>query len=235
MLKMNNLVAGYSGMPAIHGITFEVKEGQIVVLLGANGSGKTTTIRAITNVIKPYSGEVLYKGENLLEVPTHKIVTRKISMVPEGRQLFPKMSIYDNLMMGAYTIQDSNLIKEKLDIIYDIFPVLEERKNQLTGTLSGGEQQMTAIGRALISDPELLILDEPSLGIMPKLVDEIFEFIKKINKMGVSILMVEQNAEKALAFADYAHVIANGVVEMSGEASTLMNDEKVKEIYLGIN
>lgn len=163
------------------------------------------------------------------------MAAKGISMVPEGRHLFPKLSIYDNLMMGAYTIKDKNKIKEKLDVIYDIFPILAERKTQLAGTMSGGEQQMVAIGRALMCDPKLLILDEPSLGIMPKLVDEIFEFIKTINKMGVTIVIIEQNAEKTLAFSDYAYVISDGKTVIEGTAQELMNDDQVQRVYLGID
>lgn len=234
MLVVKDLVAGYSKLPAIHGISFKVDEGQIVAILGSNGAGKTTTLRAIMNVIKPYSGTVEFKGKSLLEVPSHKMVEQGISMVPEGRHLFPKMSIYDNLMMGAFSIKDKKMISEKLESVYQIFPRLEERKNQLAGTMSGGEQQMVAIGRALMSNPQLLILDEPSLGIMPKLVDEIFEFIKQINKSGISIIIVEQNAEKTLAFADYAYVVSNGETAIEGTGEELLNDEKVQRIYLGL-
>ena len=235
MLVVKDLVAGYSKMPAIHGISFKVDEGQIVAILGSNGAGKTTTLRAITNVIQPYSGSVEYCGQSIIGVPDHKMVTLGISMVPEGRHLFPQMSIYDNLMMGAFTVKDKKLINERLESVYDIFPRLAERKTQQAGTMSGGEQQMVAIGRAMMSGPKLLILDEPSLGIMPKLVDEIFEFIQRINKSGISIIIVEQNAEKTLAFADYAYVISNGETAIEGKGSELLHDEQVQKIYLGIN
>lgn len=233
MLVVKDLVSGYSKMPAIHGISFQVDEGQIVAILGSNGAGKTTALKAVMGVLPVMSGTITYKGENLAGVPSHKMVTRGISMVPEGRHLFPKMSIYDNLMMGAYTIKDKAAINEKLETVYEIFPILAERKNQLAGTMSGGEQQMVAIGRALMCNPQLLILDEPSLGIMPKLVDEIFEFIKKINKMGVTIIIIEQNAEKTLSFADYAYVIADGETVIQGTANDLMHNEAVKKAYLG--
>lgn len=233
MLVVKDLVSGYSKMPAIHGISFQVDEGQIVAILGSNGAGKTTALKAVMGVLPVMSGTITYKGENLAGVPSHKMVTRGISMVPEGRHLFPKMSIYDNLMMGAYTIKDKAAINEKLETVYEIFPILAERKNQLAGTMSGGEQQMVAIGRALMCNPQLLILDEPSLGIMPKLVDEIFEFIKKINKMGVTIIIIEQNAEKTLSFADYAYVIADGETVIQGTANDLMRNEAVKKAYLG--
>ena len=235
MLVVKDLVSGYSKMPAIHGVSFKVEEGQVVAILGSNGAGKTTTLKTVMGILPAMSGSITYQGENLIGTPSHKMAAKGISMVPEGRHLFPKLSIYDNLMMGAYTIKDKNKIKEKLDVIYDIFPILAERKAQLAGTMSGGEQQMVAIGRALMCDPKLLILDEPSLGIMPKLVDEIFEFIKTINKMGVTIVIIEQNAEKTLAFSDYAYVISDGKTVIEGTAQELMNDDQVQRVYLGID
>ena len=235
MLVVKDLVSGYSKMPAIHGVSFKVEEGQVVAILGSNGAGKTTTLKTVMGILPAMSGSITYQGENLIGTPSHKMAAKGISMVPEGRHLFPKLSIYDNLMMGAYTIKDKNKIKEKLDVIYDIFPIVAERKTQLAGTMSGGEQQMVAIGRALLCDPKLLILDEPSLGIMPKLVDEIFEFIKTINKMGVTIVIIEQNAEKTLAFSDYAYVISDGKTVIEGTAQELMNDDQVQRVYLGID
>jgi len=204
MLVVKNLVAGYSKMPAIHNVSFKVDEGQIVALLGSNGAGKTTALRAITGAIQPMGGTVEYNGASIAGTPSHKMVGLGISMVPEGRRLFPKMTVMDNLYMGAFSIKEKARVQQKLEEIFEIFPRLAERKNQLAGTMSGGEQQMVAIGRGLMSYPKLLILDEPSLGIMPKLVAEIFDFIKKINKSGVTILMVEQNAKETLAFANYA-------------------------------
>lgn len=235
MLVVKDLVAGYSKVPAIHGISFKVEKGQIVALLGSNGAGKTTTLRAITGVIRPTSGTIEYKGQDIVGTPIYKIVELGIGMVPEGRHLFPKMSIYDNLMMGAYSIRDKAFIQRKLKEVYEIFPRLEERKHQLAGTMSGGEQQMAAIGRALMSNPELLILDEPSLGIMPKLVDEIFSFVQKINKSGVTIIIVEQNAEKTLAFSDYAYVFSNGETAIEGTGKELLCNDRVQKIYLGID
>ena len=235
MLVVKDLIAGYSKVPAIHGISFKVEKGQIVALLGSNGAGKTTTLRAITGVIRPTSGTIEYKGQDIVGTPIYKIVELGIGMVPEGRHLFPKMSIYDNLMMGAYSIKDKAFIQRKLKEVYEIFPRLEERKNQLAGTMSGGEQQMAAIGRALMSNPELLILDEPSLGIMPKLVDEIFSFVQKINKRGVTIIIVEQNAEKTLAFSDYAYVFSNGETAIEGTGKELLCNDRVQKIYLGID
>ena len=229
MLVVKDLVSGYSKMPAIHGVSFKVEK-------GSNGAGKTTTLKTVMGVLPAMSGSITYKGESLIGVPSHKMVQKGLSMVPEGRHLFPKMSIYDNLMMGAYSVKDKGSIEKKLETIYEIFPILAERKAQLAGTMSGGEQQMVAIGRALMCNPELLILDEPSLGIMPKLVDEIFEFIKKINKeMGVTIVIIEQNAEKTLAFADYAYVISEGQTVIEGTGEALMKDDQVQKVYLGMD
>lgn len=234
MLVVKDLVSGYLKTPAIHGVSFKVEKGQIVAILGSNGAGKSTALKTVTGVLSAMSGSVTYKGESLIGIAPYKIVTKGISMVPEGRHLFPKMTIYDNLMMGAYSVKDKELIKKTLHTIYGIFPILEKRKNQLAGTMSGGEQQMVAIGRALMSNPELLILDEPSLGIMPKLVDEIFEFIQRINKMGVTIIIIEQNVKKTLSFADYAYVISNGETAIEGEAEELMNNNEVQKAYLGM-
>lgn len=234
MLKVKDLEAGYGKMPAIHGVSFEVEEGKIVAILGSNGAGKTTSLKTVMGILKATKGEVIYKGENLIGVAPHLMVTKGISMVPEGRHLFPKLSILDNLMMGAYTVKDKAKIEETLKTIYDIFPILKERSTQLAGTMSGGEQQMVAISRALMSNPELLILDEPSLGIMPKLVDEIFDFIVKINKeMGVTIVIIEQNADKTLAFADYAYVINEGKTVLEGTGEELRANDEVQKVYLG--
>ena len=234
MLVVDQLVAGYSMLPAIHGVSFEVKQGQIVALLGSNGAGKSTAFRAITGAIKTTSGTVTYKGKKITGIPIYDIVRLGISMVPEGRQLFPKMSIYDNLLMGAYILKDKNTVKENLERAYELFPILHERRSQMAGTLSGGEQQMVAIARALMSNPELLILDEPSLGIMPKLVDQIFDEIRKISKEGIAILMAEQNAEKTLSFADYAYVLSEGEVAMQGTGQELLSNDQVQKIYLGM-
>ena len=234
MLKVKDLEAGYGKMPAIHGVSFEVEEGKIVAILGSNGAGKTTSLKTVMGILKATKGEVTYKGESLIGVPSHLMVTKGISMVPEGRHLFPKLSILDNLMMGAYTVKDKAKIEETLKTIYNIFPILKERSSQLAGTMSGGEQQMVAISRALMSNPELLILDEPSLGIMPKLVDEIFNFIVKINKeMGVTIVIIEQNADKTLAFADYAYVINEGRTVLEGTGEELRANDEVQKVYLG--
>lgn len=235
MLVVKNLVAGYSKMPAIHNISFKVDEGKIVALLGSNGAGKTTALRAIIGAIPTMSGSIEYNGNSIVGLPSHDMVGKGISMVPEGRRLFPKMTVMDNLKMGAFSIKDKVRIQKKLDEIFEIFPRLAERKNQLAGTMSGGEQQMVAIGRGLMSYPKLLILDEPSLGIMPKLVAEIFDFIKKINKSGVTILIVEQNAKETLEFANYAYVLANGETVIEGTNTELLNNDRVQKIYLGID
>ena len=235
MLIVKDIVAGYSKMPAIHGVSFKVEEGQIVAILGSNGAGKTTTLKTVMGILPAMSGSIVYKGESLIGVPSHKMAEKGISMVPEGRHLFPRMSIYDNLMLGAYSVKDKDKIAEKLKTVYEIFPILAERKNQMAGTMSGGEQQMVAIGRALMCDPQLLILDEPSLGIMPKLVDEIFEFVRKINRMGVTIVIIEQNAEKTLAFSDYAYVISEGETVIEGTGQELMKNDQVQKEYLGMD
>ncbi len=235
MLKVDHLVAGYAKLPAIHDISFHVERGQIVAILGSNGVGKSTTLRAITGSIRPMSGSVVYKGKEISGLPVHKIAHLGITMVPEGRHLFPKMSIYENLLMGAFTQKDKSIKARQLEEVYSIFPILKERKNQMAGTMSGGEQQMVAIGRALMSNPEMLILDEPSLGIMPKLVNEIFEYIVKINQTGITIILVEQNAEKSLEIADYAYVLNNGEIAMEGTGPDLLNDPNVRRVYLGVD
>jgi branched-chain amino acid transport system ATP-binding protein len=234
MLKIENLSAGYDGIDVIRNVSMQVSKGQIVALLGSNGSGKTTILRSLMGVVSKSKGVIEYEGKSLNNVATHDLVKMGIAMVPEGRHLFPKMTVLENLMLGGYTISDRVKKQEILNNIFKIFPQLKERGNQLAGTLSGGEQQMVAIGRALMSSPKLLILDEPSLGIMPKLVNEIFEFIKDINRQGISILIVEQNAEKTLAFSDYAYVIANGETAISGTGQELLKDLQIQKIYLGL-
>ncbi len=235
MLSVKNLCAGYDGTPIISNLSFQVEEGKIVALLGSNGAGKTTALRSIAGKLKPASGEILYQGKSILNIPAHKMVELGISMVPEGRLLFGKMSVADNLLMGAYRIKDKKKIQTRLEEIYEIFPRVKEREYQLAETLSGGEQQMVAIARGLMSQPKLLILDEPSLGLAPKLVEEMFEFIKNINQMGLTIIIVEQNAIDTLQFSDYAYLINHGENVLEGTGMDLLHDERVKEIYLGIN
>ena len=234
MLKISHLIAGYAGMPVVHNVSFGAKQGQIVGLVGANGSGKSTSLKAVTGLIKPFSGEISFKGENILGVKPNKIVERGMAMVPEGRHLFGKLSVKDNLLMGAYLIKDKARKTKTFNEVYSIFPKLQERSNQLAETLSGGEQQMVALARGLMSEPELLILDEPSLGLSPLLVSEVFNLIRKINEIGVTIILVEQNVNETLALADYVYVIQNGETVIEGSGKELLNNEEVKKAYLGL-
>lgn len=233
ILEVKNLEAGYNGMSVLHGINFDVRKGEIMAILGSNGVGKSTTLRAITGVIKPMGGTVTYKGEDITGMPSHKLVAKGISMVPEGRLLFSGMTVEDNLLMGAYLEKDKAKIQARLKKVYELFPRVEERKRQIAGTLSGGEQQMVAIARGLMCEPELLILDEPSLGLMPKLVQEIFEFVKEIAASGITIIIVEQNANDTLAMCDYAFVVQNGEVVIEGKGHDLLSNEEVQKAYLG--
>ena len=233
ILEVKGLEAGYNGMSVLHGINFEVEKGEILAILGSNGVGKSTTLRAITGVIKPMAGKVIYTGQDITGMPSHKLVSMGVSMVPEGRMLFSGMTVEDNLIMGAYLEKDKAKIHERLKKVYKMFPRVEERKKQIAGTLSGGEQQMVAIARGLMSDPELLILDEPSLGLMPKLVQEIFEFVKEIAASGITVIIVEQNANDTLAMCDYAFVVQNGEVVIEGKGDDLLSNEEVQKAYLG--
>lgn len=233
MLEVNNLQAGYGDLTVVHNVSFKVNKGQIVAILGSNGAGKTTALRAVTGSIKPTAGTITFEGENILGLPTYKVAEKGISMVPEGRHLFGGMTVEDNLIMGAYLIKDKGKIQQKLKEIYQLFPRVQERSKQISNTLSGGEQQMVAIARGLMSHPKLLILDEPSLGIMPKLVTEIFGFIKNVAETGITVIIVEQNAMDTLALADYAYVIQNGETKLSGSGKELLCDQEVKKAYLG--
>lgn len=234
ILVVKDLVAGYNGMPAIHGVSFDVKEGQILAILGSNGAGKSTTLRAITGAIRPMAGKVEFNGEDITSLPSFKIVARGMAMVPEGRMLFGGMNVEDNLLMGAYLEKDKQKVEKNLQTVYKLFPRVEERKKQIASTLSGGEQQMVAIARGLMSSPKILILDEPSLGLMPKLVQEVFEFVKTIaHEMGITILIVEQNANDTLQMCDYAFIMQNGEIVMKGSGADLLADENVKKAYLG--
>ncbi|KJS19286.1 MAG: amino acid ABC transporter ATPase [Clostridiaceae bacterium BRH_c20a] len=216
------------------GISFEVKAGEIVALIGANGAGKTTSLRSISGLVKPEQGKIFYNDIELTSMPAHKIVEMGISQVPEGRRVFPLMSVLENLEMGAFTRKDKNKIKDDMKKIFQRFPRLEERKNQLAGTLSGGEQQMLAIGRALMSNPKLLLMDEPSMGLAPMLVQEIFKIIREINSEGTTILLVEQNARMALSIANRAYVLETGQVAISGEAKEMAENKEVQKAYLGL-
>ena len=233
LLEVKNLEVYYGVIQAIKGISFDVNEGEIVTLIGSNGAGKTTTMQSIMGLIPAKHGEIIYDGVPINKVPSHKIVQMGMTQVPEGRRVFQELTVFDNLLMGAYTKKDNKKIKEDIESVYDRFPRLKERKNQIAGTLSGGEQQMLAMGRALMSHPRLLMLDEPSMGLSPLLVDQVFSIIKDIHKEGTTILLVEQNAGKALAIADRAYVLETGNITMTGEAGTLLNDDRIKKAYLG--
>jgi len=233
MLEIKDLQVYYGVIQAIRDVSFEVNEGEVIALIGANGAGKTTILQTITGLIPAKSGEVLFEGINLQKIPAHKIVSHGIAHVPEGRRVFSQLTVYDNLLMGAFTRSNKAEIEESLENVYLRFPRLRERKNQLSGTLSGGEQQMLAMGRALMSHPRIVLMDEPSMGLSPILVEEIFDIVKSISKSGTTVLLVEQNAKKALAIADRAYVLETGKIVLKGDAKDLMNDESVKKAYLG--
>lgn len=233
MLEVKDLNVYYGMIQALKGISFEVNEGEVIALIGANGAGKTTTLHAITGLIPAKSGSITFEGADIRKTPGHKIVSMGMAHVPEGRRVFAQLSVYENLKMGAYTRKDKEEIKETLEMVYKRFPRLEERKNQLAGTLSGGEQQMLAMGRALMSHPKMIVMDEPSMGLSPIYVNEIFKIIKDVSADGVTVLLVEQNAKKALSIADRAYVLETGNIILQGDAKELMNDESVKKAYLG--
>lgn len=233
MLEVKNLQVYYGVIQAIKNVSFHVEEGEIIALIGANGAGKTTILHTITGLITAKGGEVLYEGTNLLKIPAHKIVSLGIAHVPEGRRVFSQLTVYENLLMGAFTRKDKNEIEESLEKVYQRFPRLKERKGQMAGTLSGGEQQMLAMGRALMSSPKIILMDEPSMGLSPILVEEVFDIIQSISKSGTTVLLVEQNAKKALSIADRAYVLETGNIVLEGDANRLMNDESVKKAYLG--
>ena len=235
MLKIENLHVAYGGIQALRGISLEVPDGKIVPLIGANGAGKSTTLRAISGLVKAASGSISWNGEELLGKPIDKIVTSGIAMRPEGRRVFPDRTVLENLKIGAYLRKDKAEIEKDIQWGYSLFPRLEERHWQLAGTLSGGEQQMLAVGRALMSRPKLMMLDEPSLGLAPLVVQDIFSIIREINRQGVTVLLVEQNANMALKIADQAYVLETGNITMSGTGAELLVNEKVREAYLGKN
>ena len=233
MLEIKDLQVYYGVICALKGISFEVNEGEIVSLIGANGAGKTTTMQSIVGLIPKRSGTVSFEGRDITKAPCHKIVHMGMTQVPEGRRIFQELTVYENLLMGAYTNKDQQKFKQDLQSIFDRFPRLAERRNQIAGTLSGGEQQMLAMGRAIMSHPKLLMLDDPSMGLSPLLVDQVFEIIKDINKDGTTILLVEQNAGKSLAISDRAYVLENGSIALSGTGAELAASEKVRKAYLG--
>jgi branched-chain amino acid transport system ATP-binding protein len=233
LLDVKDLSVYYGVIQALKGISFHVDKGEVVALIGANGAGKTTTLHTLSGLIDADKGDILYKGENLTKIPNHKIVSLGMAQVPEGRRVFAEMTVLQNLKMGAYTRKDKAEINETLEMIYKRFPRLEERKTQLAGTLSGGEQQMLAMGRALMSHPDIILMDEPSMGLSPIFVNEIFKIIQDVNKDGVTVLLVEQNAKKALSIANRAYVLETGSIVKEGPASELLNDESIKKAYLG--
>ena len=233
MLEVKDLEVYYGVIQAIKGISFHVEEGEVIALIGANGAGKTTTLQTITGMLNAQAGSIQFEGTELTKIPGHKIVSMGMAHVPEGRRVFAQLSVLENLKLGAYTRKDKTEIEESLKRVYKSFPRLEERKNQLAGTLSGGEQQMLAMGRALMSKPRIVLMDEPSMGLSPIFVEEIFNSIKEISAEGTTVLLVEQNAKKALSIADRAYVLETGKIVLEGDAKDLLNDESIKKAYLG--
>ena len=233
MLSIENLEVYYGAINAIKGISFDVEQGEIIALIGANGAGKTTILHTITGLVAAKHGSIKFKDKELTKTPAHKIVSMGMAHVPEGRRVFAELSVYENLRLGAYTRKDKAEISQSLETVFKRFPRLEERRNQSAGTLSGGEQQMLAMGRALMSKPSIILMDEPSMGLSPLYVSEIFDIIQEINKSGTTVLLVEQNAKKALSIANRAYVLETGKIVLSGDAKQLMNDDSVKKAYLG--
>ena len=233
MLEVKDLEVYYGMIQAIKGISFEVNQGEVIALIGANGAGKTTTLHTITGLLSPKKGSVLFEGQDITKVPAHKIVSMGMAHVPEGRRVFADMSVYENLLMGAYTRKDKNEIAQSLEMVYKRFPRLKERTGQRAGTLSGGEQQILAMGRALMSKPKIILMDEPSMGLSPIFVNEIFDIIKEVSESGTTVLLVEQNAKKALSIADRAYVLETGSITLEGKADDLLHDESVQKAYLG--
>ena len=233
MLEVKDLQVYYGVIQALKGISFHVNQGEVIALIGANGAGKTTTLQTLTGILSPKSGSIVFEGKDLTRTPAHKIVEMGMAHVPEGRRVFADMSVYENLLLGAYTRKDKAEIAESLASVYKRFPRLEERKGQRAGTLSGGEQHMLAMGRALMSRPRIMLMDEPSMGLSPIFVNEIFDIIREVSESGTTVLLVEQNAKKALSIADRAYVLETGSITMDGKAEDLLNDEAVQKAYLG--
>ena len=233
MLKVTDLQVYYGVIQALKGISFEVNEGEVIAVIGANGAGKTTILHTVTGLINQKAGKIEFEGKDISHTPAYKIVAEGMAHVPEGRRVFAELSVYDNLMMGAYTRKDKKEIAETLAMVYKRFPRLEERKKQMAGTLSGGEQQMLAMGRALMSKPKIILMDEPSMGLSPIFVEEIFHIIREISASGTTVLLVEQNAKKALAIANRAYVLETGNIVLSGDAKEMMNNDSIKKAYLG--
>ena len=233
MLEIKDLEVYYGVIQAIKGISFEVNQGEVIALIGANGAGKTTTLQTITGMLQAKKGQIIFEGKDITKVPGHKIVSMGMAHVPEGRRVFADLTVLENLKLGAYTRKDKNEVEETLQKVYQSFPRLKERKNQSAGTLSGGEQQMLAMGRALMSKPRIILMDEPSMGLSPIFVEEIFKIIQEISAAGTTVLLVEQNAKKALSIADRAYVLEPGNIVLSGDAKELMINESIKKAYLG--
>ena len=233
MLEVKDIEVFYGVIQAIKGISFEVNEGEVIALIGANGAGKTTTLQTITGLISPKKGQITFEGQDITHMPAHKIVSMGMAHVPEGRRVFAQLSVLDNLKLGAFTRKDKEEVEETLIRVYKRFPRLEERKNQIAGTLSGGEQQMLAMGRALMSHPKIILMDEPSMGLSPIFVNEIFDIIQEVSKGGTTVLLVEQNAKKALSIADRGYVLETGRIVLEGNAKELLDNAQVKKAYLG--
>lgn len=231
LLEIKNLQVRFGGITAVEDVTIDVPEGKIVTLIGANGAGKSTTLRCVSGIVKPQKGEILFGGENIVGLSPDKIVAKGVTLVPEGRRVFPNLTVLENLKIGAYLRKDD--LKSDVEYVYSLFPRLKERHWQLAGTLSGGEQQMLAVGRALMSRPKLIMMDEPSLGLAPLVVKDIFDIITTINKAGITVLLIEQNANMALKVADWAYVLETGNITKEGTGIELLNDESIKEAYLG--
>ncbi len=233
LLEVKDLCVYYGVIQALKNISFEVNEGEIVTLIGANGAGKTTTMQAILGLLSSKSGHIIYDGRDITKWATHKIVRSGLTQVPEGRRIFGELTVYENLLMGAYTVNDKKIVKSDIEEMFERFPRLKERKNQIAGTLSGGEQQMLAMSRALMSHPKLLLLDEPSMGLSPLLVSQVFDIVKQIHQSGTTVLLVEQNANMALSIADRAYVLETGKIVMTGSGSELASSPEIKKAYLG--
>ncbi len=234
MLEVYNIDAHYGNIQVLWDVSFRVYEGEVVSIIGSNGAGKTTIINTLLGILKPTRGHIKFLNEEVSNLPTYRVVKKGISLVPEGRSLFPNLKVLENLLLGAYTIKDNQKVRESLDWVFEIFPILEERKNQLAGTMSGGEQQMLAIARSLMLKPKFLILDEPSLGLAPILVHEVYEQLKRLNKEGVTILLSEQNVFQSLELADRGYVLESGSIVMEGRGKELLKDNHIKEAYLGM-
>lgn len=233
MLEVKDIKVYYGMIQAIKGVSFHVDEGEVIALIGANGAGKTTILHTISGLLAPKEGSILFEGKDIVKIPGHKIVSMGMAHVPEGRRVFAQMSVLQNLKMGAYTRRNKEEIQQNLQMVFERFPRLEERQNQLAGTLSGGEQQMLAMGRALMSQPKIILMDEPSMGLSPIFVNEIFDIIEKVSKGGTTVLLVEQNAKKALSIADRAYVLETGNIALEGKASELLNNDAIRKAYLG--